>query len=267
MFFEIRDPNYERLPFLVTTVGSQEVQPPVYRPNGGFFHHFLYVTEGEGLFTLPDQQLVLRKNQGIFMRQRMPVSYEAVEGTFSTAWLTFRGSGADALLDYYALGDYLLFPVSDQMIEALDAFEQNLRRKTITARSADGYAFVLSLFERITLPSSDWNRLVVKVNRYLESHFHEPISLDEVAQSVGVDRFSLCQQYKKLTGLTVMTRLRNVRIQQAKSMLCEQYSVQEISRLCGFESPSYFGQIFRSITGMTPGEYRAAYASGAPRPE
>ena len=191
------------------------------------------------------------------MRRPTPIAYEPLQGPFSTAWLTFRGSGADALLDYYALGDYLVFPASDHLIDALAAFEQSIRRKTVAARSADGYAFVLNLFERITLPSSLWARRVMPVNQYLESHFHEPISLDEVARSVGVDRFSLCQQYKKRTGLTVMARLRDVRIQQAKGMLCEQYSAQQVSRLCGFESPSYFGKVFRSLTGMTPGEYRS----------
>ena len=66
MFFEIKDPSYEKLPFLITTIGSQAFQPSIARPEGGSFHHFLYVTAGEGLFTLQDRQLKLHKKSGHF---------------------------------------------------------------------------------------------------------------------------------------------------------------------------------------------------------
>lgn len=256
MFFEIKDPNYEKLPFLITTIGSQAFQPSLARPEGASFHHFLYVTAGEGLFTLQDRQLKLHKNQGIFTRQKTPITYEATGDVFSTAWLTFRGSGAEAMLDYYNIGDYLIFDASDHMIAALTSLKHSIRQKNIAARSADGYAFVLNLFEQVTLPSSEWSRRVVQINQYMESHFNEPITLDDLADHIGVDKFSICQHYKQLTGITVMNKLRSIRIQQAKAFLSEGHSALYVCQVCGFESPSYFGKIFKSVTGMTPGEYR-----------
>ena len=257
MFFEIISEQNDRLPFLLTSVGVNDFQRPAYRPQGSGKHHVLYVTKGEGVFSLPDGEHILREGQGIFFHMDVPINYASTGGAFSTAWLTFRGSGAQALLDFYGIGDFLLFDVTQEMVEKLIAFEHTIQRKTLARRSADGYAFVLELLEYITMPVSEWPQKVLGVRRYLESHFNEPITLEKLAQEIGSDRFTLCQQYKRQTGTTVMTELRSIRIDKAREMLQSgQVRVCDVGQSCGFDSASYFGKIFREVTGMTPGQYR-----------
>lgn len=260
MFMEIQKPEYEQLPFLLTTVGSQQKQTTVSRPGGCAFHQFLYVTQGKGVCTLADgRRVVLSAHTGFLIRQGVPVNYEPVGETFATAWLTFRGSGAEALLAYYDIEDSLFFEVTDNMIDGLKTLEESVRRKTITARSAEGYAFVLGLLDQLTQPAGSWAGKVACINHYLESRYAEPVTLDDVAACVSSDRFSVCQQYRKWTGETVMSHLRSIRMAQAKELLRQQYSAQEVCRLCGFDSPSYFGKLFREETGLTPGQFRARY--------
>jgi len=259
MFMEINKPEYERLPFLLTTVGSQQRQAEVQRPAGCFFHHFLFVLQGEGKCRVKDGPWIpLRKNTGFFIRQGVPVVYKAVGDVFSTAWLTFRGSGAEALLSYYGIEEALFFDSPEQIADRLTVLEKGMRHKTISARSADGYAFVLQLLDQLTGPVTVWSRRVAQVNQYLESCYADPITLDDAARIAGCDRFALCQHYRRLTGKTVMTHLRSIRMAQARAFLAQQqYSVEEVSRLCGFDSPSYFSKLFRLESGMTPGKYRA----------
>ena len=257
MFMEISKPEYEQLPFLLTTVGSLGHQSPVNRPGGCTFHHFLFVLKGEGRCRLADGRWTpLREREGFLVRQGIPVAYEAAGDVFATAWLTFRGSGAGDLLSYYGIGDTLFFTVPDQIGESLKALEKSLVHRTISARSAAGYTFVLQLLDQLTQPASVWSRRVMRVNEYLERYYAETVTLDDVARAVGCDRFSLCQHYRRMTGNTVMTRLRSIRMAQARVLLEQQYSIQDVCRLCGFESPSYFGKLFRLETGMTPGKYR-----------
>lgn len=256
MFFEIADPAYENLPFLLTTVGMQRNQPVMNRPGGLNFHQFLYVTEGKGLFRFKEREFVLRQNQGVFSRRALPLYYAPLDGAFATAWLTFRGSGADQLLNYFGIQDLLTFEVSDQMIAALTQLEHGLQVKPLSARSADGYAFVLNLFETLTMPRSLWSQRVRKISQYLDSHFDQQITLDQLADTLGTDRFTLCRRYKQFYGVTVIGALREIRMAKAKEMLNGQLSVQQITAICGFESPSYFGKLFKQETGMTPGEYR-----------
>ena len=116
MFMEISKPEYEQLPFLLTTIGSLAHQPLVNRPGGSQFHHFLFVLKGEGRCRLTDGEwMPLKEKHGFLVRQGVPVAYEAAGSVFFTAWLTFRGSGAEALLSYYGVGDALFFEMPDQL--------------------------------------------------------------------------------------------------------------------------------------------------------
>ena len=260
MFFEIYDSSYEDLPFLLTTVGMQDHQPKISRPKGhGYFHHLLYVIRGEGRFTLGDEQFILHDHQGLFFHMNTPCQYEAVGSEFSTGWFTFRGTGVQLLLDYYHMGDYRVFTVTDKMIESLISFEKGAHKKNVIGRSADGYAFLLKILDYINLPPTPWGQKVLRINQFLESHFSEQFSLDDVAHHIGTNRYTLCKQYKQLTGTTVVSHLLKIRISKAKEMLPGSHlRTQEIAQLCGFESPSYFGKIFKEQVGMTPGEYRDA---------
>lgn len=258
MFFEITEPEYERLPFLLTTVGSQENQPALDRPGGLRFHQFLFVTHGAGSFRVDGQSFRLSAGQALFAQQGTPLFYEPARRDFGTAWLTFRGSGAESLLQYFQIPSYKTFAAGEHIVGSLKQFEQSAQQKTVLARSADGYSLVLNLLDQLTLPTSAWSQKIRKVNNYLEAHFNQNLSLDELAAFSGTDRYSLCRQYRQLTGVTVMNALRTLRIAKAKEMLLSDYlSVNQIAHSCGFESPSYFVQVFKSVMGMTPGEYRS----------
>lgn len=257
MFFEINDPRYEWLPFLITTIGSQEEQPALDRPGGLRFHQFLFVTHGEGSFRVDGQSFCLFAGQALFTRKGIPLFYAPSRRNFGTAWLTFRGSGAEELLRYFQIPSYKVFAIGERVIGSLKQFEQSAQQKTVLSRSADGYSMVLNLLEQLSMLASAWSRKVRKVNNYLEAHFNQNVSLDELAEFIGTDRYSLCRQYRQLTGVTVMNALRTLRVAKAKEMLLSDYlSVNQIARSCGFESPSYFVQVFKRVVGMTPGEYR-----------
>lgn len=257
MFFEINDPRYEWLPFLITTIGSQEEQPALDRPGGLRFYQFLFVTHGEGSFRVDGQSFCLSAGQALFTRKDIPLFYAPSRRNFGTAWLTFRGSGAEELLRYFQIPSYKVFAIGERVIGSLKQFEQSAQQKTVLSRSADGYSMVLNLLEQLSMPASAWSRKVRKVNNYLEAHFNQNVSLDELAEFIGTDRYSLCRQYRQLTGVTVMNALRTLRVAKAKEMLLSDYlSVNQIARSCGFESPSYFVQVFKRVVGMTPGEYR-----------
>ncbi len=93
---------------------------------------------------------------------------------------------------------------------------------------------------------------------YLELHYSEPVSLDLLADLSGLCKEHLCVVFKRETGRTILSHLTLLRIGRARLFL-EQYpdkTVGEIGRMCGFESPAYFGKRFRQVVGMTPESYR-----------
>lgn len=92
---------------------------------------------------------------------------------------------------------------------------------------------------------------------YIHSQIERDISLDEVAEFVGLSKFYFAREFRRITGNTFVSYINLVRCERAKKMLAEnRMHVGEIARACGFENQSYFTRRFRSYTGMLPSDYR-----------
>jgi YesN/AraC family two-component response regulator len=158
-------------------------------------------------------------------------------------------------LDYLGVGDFLRFSVPsylDRETAHLMALANG--NSTLLSRSAAGYAYVTELFSTI-LASTD--TLSTRVLRLLEQRYAEPLTLYNIADEFHTDRFALCRAYKQERGVTVMEDLNRIRIAKAKRFL--KYGadpIEKVGRMCGFDSPSYFGKRFRESVGQTPAEYR-----------
>lgn len=262
MFVEIRTEylhQVQLLPFVVYTVGENSRQKIADRPNGFLCHHVLIVEEGEGYFRLNGEVFPVSAGNGVFCRAGVPHAYGPTGSSFRTLWVTFRGG--EGALDYYQLGDSFCFKASPMLCSATRSlYEFCCANSTVLTRSAAGYSWLTEWLHGCFSPSAS---LETQVRGYLETHFAEPLTLDQVAEAVHMSRYALCHRYKKISGMTVMDQLKKIRIAKARQLL--QFStaaVEEISRSCGFESPSYFGKLFRQETGRAPREYRALHQSG-----
>jgi len=100
------------------------------------------------------------------------------------------------------------------------------------------------------------NRLVEEVKEYVKQHYHEDISLMEIAEKLYVNRNYLSQLFKRVTGESFVTYLNKFRIEKAKEKMRENhYLISEISEMVGYQNPTYFSQVFKSITGKSPSEF------------
>ena len=79
-----------------------------------------------------------------------------------------------------------------------------------------------------------------------------------MAEYVGLSKEYMCSLFKSAMQQTIMHYLLELRIAQARILLIQypEKTVKEISMMCGFESPSYFGSQFKRITSTTPENYR-----------
>lgn len=244
-----------KLPFELNTVSTGTKQSPVIRSEGAQWHQFIWVKEGVGTFRIRDEEFTLGVGRGIFMRRDVPCSYDGEN--LHTAWCAFFST--DHLIEY-TVGEreYVLFDVPDFLDGATEELRRIARADTTTlALSAAGYSYVTELFAAIT---NDRVGIDGRVRDFLFRHYSEPLTLDEVAAAVELDRFSLCRLFRERTGTTVMRELTSIRISKAKRMLrYTQEPIENVGRLCGFESHSYFTKRFGEYCGATPKEYRAKY--------
>ena len=92
---------------------------------------------------------------------------------------------------------------------------------------------------------------------YIDLHLSEKISIQQLADQSGYSASRLAQKFKTETGKSIAQYTKERRVEQAKRLLnATSQSIQEISDALGFCNTSYFVETFRSVAGMTPGEYR-----------
>lgn len=251
MFAEIDKKAFEMLPFVLSTVGKDAAQPPISRPYGCMYHEFLWVSAGCAEFTVKKERFSLPAGEGVFLRAHVPHSYRG--DPLSTAWCTFIGG--EGLLDYAGVGDFFRFTVPSFLPEDADALYRLASGDSTVISRADACYHLVSELLLATVAAKTTPASLARA--YLERHYAEPLTLDEIAAATATDRFSLCRLYMKERGTTVMDDLLRIRIEKAKRLLrfCDD-PVGQIGRSCGFSDASYFSFRFRELTGCSPKEYR-----------
>jgi AraC-like DNA-binding protein len=98
---------------------------------------------------------------------------------------------------------------------------------------------------------------------YLESHYHQPISIESAAAVLGLSKSRFMRLFKQVTGQPFVVYLNHFRIAKAQTLLeTTDLSISEISLEVGFGAQSYFGSIFRNLSHMTPLQYRRQRGMG-----
>jgi AraC-like DNA-binding protein len=100
-------------------------------------------------------------------------------------------------------------------------------------------------------------RLVVEAKAYMEVHYAEPITLDQVAAALSVSPFHLSRVFGQESDFSLFGYLANVRLTKARQLLLEQsVPVAEVAYAVGYASPNYFAKVFRKAFGFPPSQAR-----------
>lgn len=97
-----------------------------------------------------------------------------------------------------------------------------------------------------------------RVDAYLCAHLARPITVQFVAEALGLHERTLMRRFKQATGDTVMARLLALRIEAAILLLVErpELTVRQVSALVGMPDSAYFTNCFRRAMGTSPQRYR-----------
>jgi len=85
----------------------------------------------------------------------------------------------------------------------------------------------------------------------------DDLSLEEMAQSVGLSTAHFARMFRKSTGETPHKFVLRQRLERAKVMLrAPDARVLDVAVACGFRTQQHFAQVFRDVFGVSPTEYR-----------
>ncbi len=101
-----------------------------------------------------------------------------------------------------------------------------------------------------------YSKAVQDAVNYIDLHFSEKLTLNDVADFVGLSSSYLSRVIKKETSCNFVDILNRIRIEKASMLLSEEHmKIYEVAQSVGFENSAYFYQIFKKYKGMTPKEY------------
>ncbi|OUM93806.1 MAG: hypothetical protein A9Z00_02500 [Thermobacillus sp. ZCTH02-B1] len=101
------------------------------------------------------------------------------------------------------------------------------------------------------------SRLIAQVKEYVDKHYAERITLQDVADALMVSRTYLASQFKQETGMTFLNYLVSVRMERARELLLNTpMKVYEITSSVGYEDTIHFSRLFREYYGLNPMEYK-----------
>lgn len=95
------------------------------------------------------------------------------------------------------------------------------------------------------------------VRRYIDNHFKEDLTLDQLAEMAHISKYYLAHTFREAFHTSPISYLISRRIQESRFLLREtDLSLSQIAQILGFSSLSYFSQSFRRLEGISPIEYR-----------
>ncbi|MEH7306989.1 response regulator [Neobacillus drentensis] len=116
----------------------------------------------------------------------------------------------------------------------------------------DSSVYIVGQFKKTTSPD-----LVIRCKEIMDANYNKEISLQEVAEIIGVSAAHLSRVVKKELGKNFTEYIVDLRIEKAKNMLeATNFKVMDISKTVGYDNPDYFSRIFKRQCGITPQDYR-----------
>jgi AraC family transcriptional regulator len=96
-----------------------------------------------------------------------------------------------------------------------------------------------------------------RIKELVHAKMEDDLSLDEMAESVGLSTAHFARMFRKSTGVTPHQFVLRQRLERARAMLrAPDARVLDVAVACGFKTQQHFAQVFRDVWGVSPTEYR-----------
>ena len=240
-------------------------------------HHFtelFYVISGQENFLIEDQLITVRENDMVIINPNVEHTEKSLDSSpleyivFGVDGLTFQFGERNIPVSYGYYNDSSdkkhLLNFSQLMIREITEKKRGYER--VCHAILEVLIIYITRNERLGLLSLESTRIPKEcalVKRYLDSNYAQPITLDSLAESTHINKFYLSHTFTKYLGMSPITYLIHRRLEVSKDMLTQtNHSIAEIASSTGFASQSYFSQIFRKFTGMSPNQYRKQNLAG-----
>lgn len=237
------------------------------------FTEIFYIIGGKGTFKFEDREVEVSGDDLVIVNPNVSHTELSVDSN-PLEYIVFAFDGMSLVLDD-KLNDnkediygYSIHNYKDYKKEVL--FFINLILKEVRQKQENYETVCQNLLQILVLniirkthykltisPTKDINKECAYVKKYIDLHYSSDINLEHLASIVFMNKYYLIHEFKRCIGTSPIEYLINKRIYMSKILLeTTDYSMEQISQSVGFNSQSYFNQIFKKRVGKTPTLYR-----------
>lgn len=142
----------------------------------------------------------------------------------------------------------------NQYIDYVGYYEEIKRQKDIERFAYSKFEYIIKAIR--TNRNTRKSDTIKEAISYIQNNYVEDITLDDVADYVGITPQHFSKVFKEETGYNYVEWVSNLRIDMAKRYLSAgEKNIREICYMVGYKDPNYFSRIFKKIVGKTPTEY------------
>ena len=231
---------------------------------------FFTVLSGSGELVYDGKKYELKKGDMVFIDCRKPYSHTTDLNLWSLRWCHFYGPTLSFVYEKYVeRGGRPTFRPEETapFLSTLDVLYK--------LASGSDYIRDMRINEELNrlctlLMEQSWNPeeattapkklSVVEVKEYLEQHYADKITLDELSKQFFINKYYLTRVFKEQFGQSITAYLTSLRITHAKQLLrFSEKSVEEIGLKCGLGQLHYFSRVFKEVEGVPPSVYRSQW--------
>ncbi|MBB3113054.1 AraC-like DNA-binding protein [Paenibacillus phyllosphaerae] len=255
------------------SIGWQEIDSHGYnfasddRPDAGHVI-FQYTLSGQGVLEYEQKRIALPQGSGFLLKIPSASRYYYVEQPepWEVLWINLRGEEASRIWDIVMKqeGPVIWRDPDSPLIQGLWKLLRTVAEDKVTDKyrlSVSVYEWMLTLVRTSQAAGKELTNkssaLIEKAKRLMREQYALPHTLDSIAEHLEINKYHFCRLFQKSEQTSPLAYLRDRRVEAAIALLrTTDLPIQEIGQRCGFESPSYFGKVFRAYMSLTPTEYR-----------
>ena len=269
----------------VTTIGYEEIGPQDEYPTRGhadgyYFdlskgrtlseYQLLYITEGEGEFQSASTEKTTVKAGDFFLL--FPGEWHTYHPKgrqgWKSYWIGFKGQNMDSRVRAGFLTPSKPIYHVGHSAEVISLYKQAYAAAQEEAAYAQqlmaglvnhliGMMYSLERNRELKSRNQTHVDLVNRARLRIRESLETPLTIQQVAQELGVSYSNFRKLFKEHTGLSPAIYQQDLRLQRAKELLSStDLSIKEIAYRLDFESPDYFSAKFKLKTGLKPTEFR-----------
>lgn len=252
---------------MIYTCGYENCEPghsygPLLR-NGYMIH---YILAGKGIYRTRGKEFRLHEGDAFLICPGDVIYYEADQKTpWIYTWIGMQGIKIKSYLERTSLLDSLVFqygtdPGLRSCHERLFEAEQQAKNRDLLMNSIlYEYLFLLAnrFPNRQTVREENRSGYVEAVLRFIEGAYCDPITVQEIAEHLCLNRSYLHRQFKAVMGMSIQAYLLDYRIRRACTLLKNtDLPIHVVARSVSYQDPLHFSKLFHQKKGISPSEYR-----------